>query len=291
MHFRSLPLLAGFVAALSAALSTQASADTYYSDRWLPGTSVGGVSLSGGFVYDATTGGVSGDTSSIPGFCSSGACGLSIVAQNALTLSGSGGGLIDVAFNVGPTFRTIGSNPILTVMNLGAPDILGGPGLLSSTGGLNVSPAFVSEQWSANATIGGVPITGGFLYNATNGTIISSNTSIAGFCASATCVLSIVAQNALTISAPGGGLLDIAFNVGPTFQTIGSNPILTVMNLGAPDILGGPGVLSSTGSLILSPALAPASGPAPGVGLASLLALAGAMFGSRRLRNGLTLRG
>jgi len=140
MRFRPFSLLAGLVTSLCAGMSTQASADALYHDIWLPGTTVGGAPLVGGFVYDATTGAVFGDTSSIPGFCSGGACGLSIFAQNALSLSGADGGFLQVAFNAGPTFKTIGSNPILFVDNAGAPGFFP-PGIIPSTGSLNVSLA------------------------------------------------------------------------------------------------------------------------------------------------------
>jgi hypothetical protein len=231
---------------------------------------------------------VLGDTSGLPGFCSSATCSLSIVANNALQLS-NGSGALDVAFNAGHTFQTLGSNPISFVSNFGQTVVFGffpGNGL-PSTGGLNVLPALVSEQWSANASIGGVPIVGGFLYDPIHGTIVSSSTSIAGFCSSATCSLSIVANNALRLSN-GSGALDVAFNAGPTFQTLGSNPISFVSNFGQTAVLGFfPGnELPSTGSLNVLPAALSAPAPAPGVGLASLLALVGAMFCSRRLREG-----
>jgi hypothetical protein len=284
MYFRSLSLLVGLLVALLASLGSHASADTYFSDRWLPETSIGGVPVTGGFVYDATTGTVVGDTSGLAGFCASGACGLHLSAGNALTLSDGNGGFLNITFHTSSTFQTFGSNRISLVENWGGANILGvEPGIaISAPGGLRVSPVnLLLEQWSANASFGGVPIMGSFLYDATDRVILSSNTSIAGFCSSATCGLRISASNVLTISNGDVGSLDIIFR-DPTFQTLGSNPISRVFDSGGTIIAGvEPGIsVSATGALNVSAAPA----PSPGAGLTSLLALAGGIFTSRSRR-------
>jgi hypothetical protein len=142
MQFRSLPLLAGLVIASMACFGRPAFADAYYLERWSAGASVSGVPFTGGFVYDATTGGViGGNNTSIPGFCASGGCAFNINARNAVVVSDAAGASVQLTFN-DATFGTIGPHLLNLAINGPLPDVFGGPILgLSVTGGLNVSTA------------------------------------------------------------------------------------------------------------------------------------------------------
>jgi hypothetical protein len=289
MQFRSLPLLAGLIIASMACFGRPAFADAYYLERWSAGASVRGVPFTGGFVYDATTGGViGGNNTSIPGFCASGGCAFNINTPSEVVVSNAAGASVQLIFN-DATFGTIGPHLLKFAINGPLPDIFGFQYFpLSVTGGLNVSAVpLLLEQWTAGASIGGVPITGSFFYDPATGGIVGNNTSIPGFCASGGCAFNILARSDVVVSNAAGASVQLIFN-DATFGTIGPHLLNIVMNGPQPDIFGGPDrPLSATGGLNVSAAPA----PAPGVGLASLFALAAAIFGSRRLRDGLPPRG
>ena len=286
MQLRSLPLLAGLVAAFFACLDRSALADSYFLENWSADASIAGVPIAGRFIYDVTTGGVVGDTTSISGFCASGACGFQFLSTNAVTLSGSGAASVDVYFQ-DANFATAGAHQMKFAINGVKKDVFGVSGLVRhTTGGLSVSAVpLLLERWTAGASLGGVPITGNFFYDPAAGSVVQDMTSIPGFCAPGACGFSFLSDRAVTLSAPGRAAVQLYFQ-DPTFGKIGTHLLGFGVNGDVSDAFGVAGrALRATGGLdVLPPALASAPSPAPGFGSASLLALACAMLWTRRLQ-------
>jgi hypothetical protein len=127
------------------------------------------------------------------------------------------------------------------------------------------------DTWSSNASAGGDAISGQLVYDATNNTIVSDTTAVAGVCTSGACLLTPFndpsAGSALDVGAATavGEPKYIAFaqSVPPITGGLGVpgyNPIISAYDI----TFGTDGGLPVTGGLFVSP------GPTPGEGLLSV---------------------